>query len=104
MMKSGDDQPESGASRERYSIAQGDVLDRIVLPLTVLHAHVQLLRRRIRQNGPDGIDDLDQVLARMEDATRTMTAELWAALGATSHHRGDTDRSGARTLKAPPGG
>jgi hypothetical protein len=90
-MDSEDKQPANGDAPGPYYIVSGDEIDRIIVPLTVVHAHVQLLRRRIRQNGPDGIDDLDQALAYMEDATRTMAAELWATLGATSHPRRDTD-------------
>jgi hypothetical protein len=90
-MKSEDDRSRNREARIPWYIFSGDEIDRIIVPLTVVHAHVQLLRRRIRQNGPDGIDDLDQSLARMEEATRTMTAELWAALAATSDPRGDTD-------------
>jgi hypothetical protein len=90
-MDSEDKQPANGDAPGPYYIMSGEEINRIIVPLTVVHAYTQLLRRRIRQKGEGGIVDLDQALAYMEEATRTMAAELWATLGATSHPRRDTD-------------
>lgn len=90
-MDSEDKQPVNADAPGPYYIVSGDEVNRILIPLTVVHGYAQLLRRRIRQNKIRGVDDVDQVLASMEEATRTMAAEIWAALGATRHPRQDPD-------------
>jgi hypothetical protein len=89
-MKHGDDQPADGQERERYYIVSGAEMDRIVIPLTLVHASVQLLRRRIANGTLGGPDDLDQALSVMEQATRRMADDVWAVMEATSHEQGNT--------------
>jgi predicted DNA-binding protein (UPF0278 family) len=91
MMKSGDEEPVNGETHDDYFIVSGDVLNRVVVPLTVVHGHVQLLRRRIQRNQAVGSDQLERALSQMEEATRKMVAELSGIMGATSRSRGGSD-------------
>jgi hypothetical protein len=91
MMQNGDGQTENGASRERSFLVPSDAMDRIVVSLTVVHGYAQLARRRIRRDGTSGCEDLEQALARMEEATRAIAAELWVIMGAISRPRDDTN-------------
>jgi hypothetical protein len=51
-------------------------LERIAVPLTVVHANIQLLQRRIQRGSTPDPEALLGVLAKMEKATRTMIGEL----------------------------
>lgn len=57
----------------------GDVTgseNRIVVPLTVLFAHVQLLRRRLERGSDIGSEDLHKAVEQMDTATRAIVAEM----------------------------
>jgi hypothetical protein len=51
-------------------------LERMAVPLTVVHANIQLLQRRVRKGAVPDPEALLGVLAKMERATRTMIGEL----------------------------
>jgi hypothetical protein len=91
VMKSGDEEPVNGEAHDDVIIVSGDALNRVIVPLTVVHGHVQLLRRRIQRNQAIGSDELDRALSQMEQATRTMVAELSGIMGATSRSRRSWD-------------
>lgn len=97
MAQNGDGQSGNGSSDARYLIVPGDAMDRILVRLTVVHGNVQIARRRIRRGQASGSDDLDQLLARTEEGTRAMVAEIHAILVATSSMREDTDPDSSET-------
>ena len=86
-MSSRDDQPADGRARDRYYIVTGEEVDRIAVPLTVAHACVQLLRRRIAGGEIDDRDGLVQALAKMEEATRSISAVFRSIMVATTQIR-----------------
>lgn len=51
-------------------------LERMSVPLTVLHANIQLLQRRIRAGNMPEPESLLRVLEKLEQASRTMADEL----------------------------
>lgn len=59
-------------------------LERIAAPLTVLHANIQLMQRRVRNGDVPDSEGLLRVLARLEKASGALTAELWALGESTS--------------------
>lgn len=91
MMKRGDGEPMNRETQNRYVIVSDDALDRVVAPLTVVHGRVQLLRRHFERNQAIGNDELDQALTHLEEATRTMIAEVSDIMGVSSHFRGSWD-------------
>ena len=54
----------------------GERLERLAVPLTVLHANIQLLQRRIRKGKSPDPDGLLRILDKMEQASRTLCGEL----------------------------
>lgn len=91
MMKSGDREPPDGETDNHYLIVSGDALNRVAVPLTVVHGRVQLLRRHRQRNQPIGSEELDQALTCLEEATRTMVAELSGIMTLSSRLRGSAD-------------
>lgn len=51
-------------------------LERLAVPLTVLHANIQLLQRRVRKGTMPEPDALLRALDKLEGASRTLAAEL----------------------------
>lgn len=90
MVRNGDGKPGDGAPDANYLIVPCDALDRIIVQLTVVQGNVQIARRRIGRGQASESDNLDQLLARMEDGTRAMAAEIRTILGGTSNLREDT--------------
>jgi len=75
MMSNADGKAGSGEMVD--SVARtGEPLNRIVAPLTVLFAQVQLLRRRIERAQEIGSDHLREAVERMDTATRAVIAEI----------------------------
>lgn len=59
----------------RVSVS-AEELNRMAIPLTVVRGYVQLLQRRIRSGRFVNNDELLRTLTLMEEATRTIQAEL----------------------------
>ena len=80
-MNKQDDQPVNGREEHRTFLVSNDEMNRIAAPLTVVHASLQLLRRRILRHPRSGDGDLDRALVSMEVAARTMVSELRSIMG-----------------------
>jgi ribosomal protein L18 len=81
-MNSGDDQP--AKARKRYYVVSNDEMNRIVVLLTLVHAYAQLLTRRLEKGTLRGTDELNAALARIDVATRSISAELWDIMTSTT--------------------
>lgn len=82
--------PRRGHRNEREApIAPGQHLERMATPLTVLHANIQLLQRRIRNGHVPDPDGLLRILARLERASRSLSGELRELGDAISTDRRD---------------
>lgn len=68
-------------------------LERLAVPLTVLHANIQLLQRRIRKGEMPENDALLRVLEKLEQASRTLSGEL-----RTLHDSVSTERPVRETI------
>lgn len=69
--------PRPEPPRESDAAAIPDrVLERIAAPMTVMHANIQLLQRRVRRGNAPDPDALLRALAKMEQASRTIIAQL----------------------------
>lgn len=73
-------------------------LERMATPLTVLHANIQLLQRRVRNGNVPDPDGLLRVLDKLEQASRTISdeiRELRAEIspGQSTHAKMEQDRS-----------
>ena len=64
-------------------------LERLAAPLTVLHANIQLLQRRIRGGQAPDPEGLLRVLDKLEQASRTLADELRELNDAVTTERRD---------------
>lgn len=83
---------------ESGAVVPDERLERIATPLTVLHANIQLLQRRIRNGNMPDPQGLLRVLDKLEQASRTISGELRELHDAispegTSHAMMQGDRS-----------
>lgn len=86
MMDPKDERPVNEPPPDDHIIVSYDGLNRIVVPFTVVHGDVLLLRRRISRGKVMASDDLLHSLAQMEQATRASAAELSALNNAEARH------------------
>lgn len=69
--------PPTGPSRGHDDHAvPAQRLERLAAPLTVLHANIQLLQRRVRGGQAPDPERLLRVLDKLERASRTLAGEL----------------------------
>lgn len=93
--------PPAGPPREDDRPAvPGQRLERIATPLTVLHANIQLLQRRIRNGQVPDADGLLRVLDKLEQASRTIAGELREFSDAISTDRRDHAKMGEEQSSA----
>ena len=67
--------PGSGRQEQTVSVSKTR-LERLAVPLTVLHANIQLLQRRIRKGNVPDPDSLLRTLDKLEQASRTIAVQL----------------------------
>lgn len=66
----------NGQGSQDIVIVTSGELQRLRIPLSVLHGYVQLLQRRLRQGYALDHDELIQTLGVMEEASRAIQTQL----------------------------
>lgn len=92
-MEPRDEPPTHGELNVDTYLVSAETLDRLAIPLAVIHGYVQLQQRRVHQGKMPNNDELLQTLVQMEDATQAMKAELQTLRATVMRYRRIVDET-----------